>query len=87
MEKTRIIIISAVVMLSVLSGCERKDTSDNRTGKSRLQLTYPLQDADSSMKMRFGNSQRKDEKAIAYERVAEEWNRNLILGSRQVSEQ
>ena len=32
------------------------------------------------------NGTEKDEEALAYERLAEEWNRNLILGQRRYNE-
>ena len=33
--------------------------------------------------LRFSNAEEKDERTLAYEKLAEEWNRNLILGQRQ----
>lgn len=86
MKQTRIIIASIIVMASVSCGCERRESRNDRAEKPRLQLTYPSQDTDSSMKIRFDRSRRKDEKALAYDRIAEEWNRNLILGSRPACE-
>ncbi|MBR2128549.1 MAG: hypothetical protein IJ940_06770 [Bacteroidales bacterium] len=87
MKQTRIIISAIVFMSSVFSGCTGKDVQDGSTGKPRLQLEYPSDAGDTCPKIRFGNQNRKDEKSLAYERIAEEWNRNLIMGNRVRTEE
>lgn len=82
MKQTRIIISAIVFMLSVSCGCTVKDAADDVPGKSSLRLTYPSNDDDSRPKIRFDSQKKTDERSLAYERIAEEWNRNLMVGNR-----
>lgn len=85
MDKTRIYICMALLgSMMLLSSCnERSRKSETRT---RLQLEYtdPRQAETSGLRLNHGTE--KDEEALAYERLAEEWNRNLILGQRRYNE-
>ena len=81
MDKTRIYICMALLTsVMLLSSCnERSRKSETRT---RLQLEYTDPRQAETSGLRFNHGTKKDEEALAYERLAEEWNRNLILGQR-----
>ena len=85
MDKTRIYICMALLgSVMLLSSCnERSRKSETRT---RLQLEYTDPRQAETSGLRFNNGAEKDEEALAYERLAEEWNRNLILGQRRYNE-
>lgn len=85
MDKTRIYICMALLgSMMLLSSCnERSRKSETRT---RLQLEYTDPRQAETSGLRFNNGAEKDEEALAYERLAEEWNRNLILGQRRYNE-
>lgn len=85
MDKTRIYICMALLTsVMLLSSCnERSRKSETRT---RLQLEYTDPRQAETSGLRFNNGTEKDEEALAYERLAEEWNRNLILGQRRYNE-
>lgn len=85
MDKTRIYICMALLgSMMLLSSCnERSRKSETRT---RLQLEYTDPRQAETSGLRFNHGTEKDEEALAYERLAEEWNRNLILGQRRYNE-
>ena len=85
MDKTRIYICMALLgSVMLLSSCnERSRKSETRT---RLQLEYTDPRQAETSGLRFNHGTEKDEEALAYERLAEEWNRNLILGQRRYNE-
>lgn len=85
MDKTRIYICMALLSsMMLLSSCnERSRNSETRT---RLQLEYTDPRQAETSGLRFNHGTEKDEEALAYERLAEEWNRNLILGQRRYNE-
>lgn len=82
MDRTRVYICIVLLAAMVsLSSCEERDgKSETRT---RLHLEYQDFRQDGTSSLRFSNEEKKDEKTLAYEKLAEEWNRNLILGQRQ----
>lgn len=85
MDKTRIYICMALLgSMMLLSSCnDRSRKSETRT---RLQLEYTDPRQAETSGLRFNHGTEKDEEALAYERLAEEWNRNLILGQRRYNE-
>lgn len=85
MDKTRIYICMALLTsVMLLSSCnDRSRKSETRT---RLQLEYTDPRQAETSGLRFNHGTEKDEEALAYERLAEEWNRNLILGQRRYNE-
>lgn len=85
MDKTRIYICMTLLgSMMLLSSCnERSRKSETRT---RLQLEYTDPRQAETSGLRFNHGTEKDEEALAYERLAEEWNRNLILGQRRYNE-
>lgn len=85
MDKIRIYICMALLgSMMLLSSCnDRSRKSETRT---RLQLEYTDPRQAETSGLRFNHGTEKDEEALAYERLAEEWNRNLILGQRRYNE-
>lgn len=82
MDKTRIYICLILLALTMsLSSCnERNENTEVRT---RFHLQHPDSRQGGTCGLRFSNAEEKDERTLAYEKLAEEWNRNLILGQRQ----
>ena len=85
MDKTRIYICMALLIpMMSLSSCN--DRCRKSETKTRLQLEYTDPRQAETSGLRFNHETEKDEKTLAYERLAEEWNRNLILGQRRYNE-
>lgn len=84
MDMTRVYIcVALLASMMLLSSCDgRCRKSETRT---RLQLDYSDPRQAETSGMRFNHVKEKDERTLAYERLAEEWNRNLILGQRPYS--
>ena len=85
MDKTRIYIYMAL-LTSMMSFCSCNDSGRKPETRTRLQLEYTDPRQAETSGLRFNNGAEKDEEALAYERLAEEWNRNLILGQRPYNE-
>ena len=85
MDKTRIYICMALLisMMSLSSCNDRCRKSETRT---RLQLEYTDPRQAETSGLRFNHETEKDERTLAYEKLAEEWTRNLILGDRRYDE-
>ena len=85
MDKTRIYIYMAL-LTSMMSFCSCNDGCRKSETRTRLQLEYTDPRQAETSGLRFNHEDEKDEKDLAYERLAEEWNRNLILGHRRYNE-
>ena len=85
MDKTRIYICMAL-LISMMSLSSCNDRCRKSETKTRLQLEYTDPRQAETSGLRFNHETEKDEKTLAYERLAEEWNRNLILGQRRYNE-
>ena len=81
MDMTRIYIYMAL-LTSMMSFCSCNDRCRKSETRTRLQLEYTDPRQAEATGLRFNHEEEKDEKELAYERLAEEWNRNLILGQR-----
>ena len=77
-EKTLAILI---MLLPFLYGCRENERSEKETG--RFVLVRPSHDAygNPCQQIRFNVAREKDDRALALEKVKDDWNRNLIMGS------
>ena len=76
--KTMLAICSLIVMLPLLAGCREKEKSDN--GRSRFTIVQSYQNiSGDTSRIRFNRMSKKDEKTLAMEKAAGQWNRNLYL--------
>lgn len=85
MDKTRIYICMAL-LISMMSLSSCNDRCRKSETKTRLQLEYTDPRQAETSGLRFNHETEKDERTLAYEKLAEEWNRNLILGHRRYDE-
>ena len=74
------LLISMMSLSSCNDRCRKSET------KTRLQLEYTDPRQAETSGLRFNHETEKDERTLAYEKLAEEWNRNLILGHRRYDE-
>lgn len=80
--KTKRTFIILLVALPFICGCGNEDKSGESSRS--LVIGVPSRNIygrDTSMKVRFGMSEEKDENTIAMEKAAEQWNRNMCLRS------
>ena len=75
-----------LMLLPLICGCGEKEQLEKSNG--RFTLIRPSQDAFGNpiRNIRFNTVKEKDAKTLAYEKVAQDWNRNLIIGCRPHNE-
>lgn len=84
--KTKIRKIRIAAMLCVVSAvsgsCSLKEDNEGVQGTT-LRLVHPSQIDKKEAVLRFDSKAEKDERSLAYEKVAQDWNRDMILGKRK----
>lgn len=70
--------IFLIILLPFITGCREEVKSDNT--KSKFTIVHPYRDTSyDAGRIIFGSARPKDERTIAMEKAAGNWNRNLYL--------
>ena len=75
--KMKFTIAVLIMTLPLMTGCREEVKSENR---SVFTITLPSRDfSGDTSRIRFNHIKEKDEKTLAMEKAAGQWNRNLYL--------